>query len=294
MVVHLLRNPASGAGRRGAEASTPILDALRTEADVIDLTGSSADASAEALRRAVGDGLERLVVAGGDGLVNMAIQSLAGRDVVLALAPTGTGNDFAAALGVDEPTVDLLLGPAGPSDLLRVDRPDSGQSQWVASIAIAGFPADINRRANSMTLPIGSAIYTMAAALELPRFRRRRLDVTVDDERLELDSAMLAVGNTRFFGGGMLACPDARHDDGFCHLTSIEGVGRAGILRHLTQRSGGSASRPEVTRRQGSRVTISSVDERTEVWGDGEYVGDTPLRITAVPGVLQVAGLMAE
>ncbi len=291
--VHLLTNPRSGSGR-GASTGGVIAE-LRAHVDVVDLTGATAEESTRALREAVDRGdVERVVVSGGDGLVHLAIHELAESAIVVALAPAGTGNDFAAALGIDAPTVESLLASPGPCDLLRITPLDDPTStRWVASVAIVGFPADINARANRLRAPLGAAKYTVAAALELPRYRRRRLDVVLDEEALSLDTGMLAIGNTRFFGGGMLACPDASHDDARLHLTSIEGVGRLGILRHLAQRSGGSADRTEVLRRQGRIVTLRSSSTRTSetVWGDGEPIASLPIDIEVVPNALAVAGL---
>ena len=141
-----------------------------------------------------------------------------------------------------------------------IDERAGGDRCWAATVVIAGFPADINARANAMTLPLGSALYTVAALLELPGFSRRRVALEVDGVEMTSDTAMLAIGNTRYFGGGMLVCPDARATDGRLHVTSIEGVGRLRILRHLAQKSGGSADRPEVVRLTATSITVGTPD----------------------------------
>jgi diacylglycerol kinase (ATP) len=256
----------------------------------VDLTGSSASHTTAALERELAAGtVERVVAAGGDGLVNLAVQSLATTGVPLGLIPAGTGNDFAAALGLmDGPRGTAgaaeALGEATPVDLLRVESGDG--VRWVASVAILGFPAAINARANRTRLPLGSARYTVAALTELPRYSRVVLDLRVDGVPTTSDSGMLAIGNTCYFGGGMLACPDALPDDGRAHLTSIEGVGRIGILAHLARKSGGSADRPEVRRLVATRYEIAN--EGLELWGDGEPLARTPLSVEVVPQALQV------
>jgi len=98
---------------------------------------------------------------------------------------------------------------------------------------------------------------------------------------------MLAIGNTRFFGGGMLACPEAYADDGLVHFTSIEGVGRLGVLRHIQKQRGGTADRDEVQRHEGTRVQITSAG--IELWADGERIGVSPSTIDVVPGALTLA-----
>jgi len=254
--------------------------------DLVDLTGMSAEQSSENLKRAVGEGtIDRIVLAGGDGLVHLAIQHLATTTIAVTLAPLGTGNDFANALGITAKSEVAIDTNSDAIDLIEVVDEDA-HVRWVASIAIAGFPAAINKRANGLSLPLGAQVYTAAAALELPRFRRQQLSLRIDGEAIETDTAMLAIGNTKLFGGGMLACPDAVADDGLLHLTSIEGVGRLGILRHLIGRAGGTADRPEVVRRTATRIDVET--PYIDIWGDGEPVSSSPVSFCVRPGALRV------
>ena len=287
MRVHVLRNPGGG-GRASRARAARIVGRLRGFGHtIIELTGDTPKESSNNLANAVRAGdIDHLVIAGGDGLVHLAIQHLAETKIPVSLAPTGTGNDFATALGI-EPVDDLDLdAPPIDVDLLKADGVNG--TTWVASIAIAGFPAAINRRANSLALPIGAHIYTLAAILELPAFRRQEVQLRLDGDRLTTDSGMLAIGNTKLFGGGMLPCPDARPTDGLAHLTSIEGVGRRGLLPHLIGREGGTADRPEVLRQAGVRIDIDTPN--IDLWGDGEPLGQSPMSLRIVPGALRVAG----
>lgn len=289
MRVHVLRSP-NGGRRRSRVATRQLVSDLRSQGhEIIDLTGASTIQSTTSLRSAIAEGaVERVLLCGGDGLVHLAIQQLAETPIPVTLAPTGTGNDFAAALGIHEASSTSIVEQATAVDLMRIEL-DSGEAKWVASIAIAGFPARINARANGLRLRLGSLVYTIAAVLELPRFRRVALALRVDGDDVETDSAMLAIGNTALFGGGMLACPDARPTDGLLHLTSIEGVGRLGILRHLAGRAGGTADRPEVRRQTATRIDITSDD--VDFWADGEPIGPSPLTIRIVPKALMVTGV---
>ena len=288
--VHILRSPTGGSrfSRRGALSLRDVYAAQGIE--VVDLTGDSAEASSAALERAVDAGdVDRLVVAGGDGMIHLAIQSLAETQIPLGIVPSGTGNDFAGALDLSTPDPNRALADGVPVDLLRVRSDDPEQEdRWIATIAILGFPADINARANSMPVRPGPAVYTLAMALELPSFARTMVDLEIDGVPRTIDSAMLAIGNTRYFGGGALICRDAVADDGQAHLTAMEGIGRRGMLIHLGRKSGATLDRPEVMRATGTRWRISTPG--LELWGDGEPVQTTPLTIDVVPQALHVAG----
>ncbi len=289
MALHLLQNPQSGRRVGTNDVSRQRLAAAIEGHDVTDLTGDSAEASAAALQEAVASGvMERLVISGGDGLVHLAIQHIAETGIPMTIVPSGTGNDF--AMGLQHAGNPVPANHIQAVDLLRVTTADSPSPRWVASIVIAGFPAAINARANSLSLPLGPSLYTIAAIAELPTFSRSLIsyEITGGDEPISrtTDTAMLAIGNTRFFGGGMLACPDALADDGLLHFTSIEGVGRLGVLRHIQQQKGGTAERDEVQRHVGTRIELGTAG--IELWGDGERVGQSPATIEVVSHALMI------
>jgi diacylglycerol kinase family enzyme len=110
--VHLLISPEAGRGR-AAGARDAVLETIRAAGhSPADLTGDTAAASSAAARAAVADGAERLVVVGGDGLVHLALQTVAATDTVLGIVPVGTGNDFARGLGLPDDPVEALLAVA--------------------------------------------------------------------------------------------------------------------------------------------------------------------------------------
>lgn len=288
VVVHVLHNPA--ASRSAQREVRSVIARIRADGErVVDLGADTPEASTIALRDAVErQEIEQLVIAGGDGLVHLAIQHVAKTAIAVTIAPVGSGNDFARALRGAFGEGKALEGHGRtptPIDLIQVSTSE-GHLRWVASVAIAGFPADINRRANTMGRRWGSNVYTLAAIGELPSFSRRTFELSIDGIPVTSDSAMLAIGNTKYFGGGMLPCPDALPNDGVLQLTSIEGVGRVGLLPHLIGRAGGTADRKEVLRGVGQRIDV--VDAGHDFWADGEPLGLSPLSFEAVPGALHV------
>ena len=93
--IALLTNPTSGKGK-GARYREAALPRLRDAGLVVrNLEGRDADEALDLARASVADGVEALVVCGGDGLVHLAAQVLAGTGVPLGIIPAGTGNDVA-------------------------------------------------------------------------------------------------------------------------------------------------------------------------------------------------------
>ena len=70
-------------------------------------------ALAEAVDAEIAAGAQALVVVGGDGMVHLGVNALAGKDIPLGIIPAGTGNDAARGLGLDpkdpEAAVDHFL-----------------------------------------------------------------------------------------------------------------------------------------------------------------------------------------
>lgn len=283
--IHVLGNPSARGGRAQVAEAVAALAAHDVEAIVLE--ADNADAARRAARQAVAGGASRLIAVGGDGVVHLAVNAVAGTDTVLGVVPLGTGNDFARALGLLDGDVDeqviRALGEPVPVDALSTDH------GWVATVATLGFSGDVTARANALAWPRGQLRYTVATLLQLPRLRTLVVSVDVDGRSGADSTTLLAIGNTAYFGGGMRICPSARPDDGRLHLVSIGDVPRRTFLRVFPRVfSGRHVDRSEVTVDSGSVVTITGTN--IEMWADGEPLGMLPIRLEAVPAALRVAG----
>ena len=253
----------------------------------VDISGASAQATADAARAAVQAGAERLIAVGGDGTVHLAVQGAAGTDAALGIVPVGTGNDFARAFGLYGHSVEeaaaRALGPTLPVDAIRTDR-----QRWVTFNVTGGFSVDVNVRADRLRFPKGPSRYTVATLLTMPGLRHRELAVTVDGQRTAWRSALFAVANTPTFGGGMAICPDADPRDGLLDVCVVGPAGRTTMLRLLPKVfEGDHVGHRHVHLMRGRTVTIEG--EPMDLLADGEELGAAPITLEAVPGALQLA-----
>ena len=99
--VSLLVNPLAGKGKAIsiAEELKGLLNELGAEVSL--LIPESRSKVLEATTKSLDSGIDRLITVGGDGLINQAVNVLAGTDTTLGIIPVGTGNDFARSLGLD-------------------------------------------------------------------------------------------------------------------------------------------------------------------------------------------------
>lgn len=296
MNVTLLVNPAA---RSGAHTGSATRAAERLRAHDVRTTivsGGSAAESSALLRTAVGLGTDAVVVAGGDGTVNLAIQELAGTGIPLGIIPAGTGNDLATALGLHELHPEaaadaIVAGRTRRIDLARVIRED-GTTAYFGTVMASGFDSRVNDRANAMRWPRGGSRYNIAILIEFLTLRGIPYDVDLEladgtHEHFQGDLVMGTVGNSRTYGGGIPICPDADPADGLLDVTLVRPAGRLRLLRLLPRvYKGTHTSVPEVSTHVVRSVRLSSPG--VTAYADGDPIGELPLTIEVAASALSV------
>jgi diacylglycerol kinase family enzyme len=171
--------------------------------------------------RALADGVDTLLVAGGDGMVNSIGSALVGTSVALGVIPTGSGNGFARHFGIPLDLAGAIQTLAGawrlPIDVGTANgRPFfvTCSMAWDAAI-VRGFEA----------LPFrGIAPYVFAAATELIGYDAQPFDVELDEGREKLsfpNPVIFTAANLTQYGGGAQIAPQARADDGLMEMVVV-------------------------------------------------------------------------
>lgn len=288
--IALLTNPTAGRGR-GARHRDAALARLRESGFVVrNLAGRDADEAAELARGCVADGVEALVVCGGDGLVHLGVQAVAGTGVPLGLIPAGTGNDVARYLGIPRTDPVAAAHRVVASRRRTIDLARSGD-RWFVTVLAAGFDAIVNERANAMTWPRGQMRYNLATLAELRTFRPIPYVLELDDgsgpRTVEHQAMLVAVGNGPSFGGGLRITEGALLDDGMLDVVVITEMSKTKLVRSyprlFTGRIDGVA---EYVHHRVERVTVAAPGIVS--YADGERFGALPLTVECVPGALEV------
>ncbi len=282
----LLTNPTAGKGR-GALARAAVLPRLRDAGFAVrDLVAGDADEALEQARAAVADGVETLAVVGGDGMVHLAVQAVAGTGVPLGIVPAGTGNDVARYL--DLPRRDpvaaadrIVAGRVRTLDLAR-----SGH-RWYVTVLAAGFDAVVNERANAMTWPRGQMRYNLATLAELRTFEPLAYTLDLDGVQRRLEATLVAVGNGPSFGGGLRITEGAVLDDGLLDVVIIKPISKPELVRTYPKLFRGTHTRhPAYEHHRVRRVTVAAAG--IVAYADGERFGALPLTVECDPGALRV------
>ncbi|MFI8815632.1 diacylglycerol kinase [Streptomyces sp. NPDC055082] len=289
--ITLFVNPTAGRGR-GAHAAQPAASALRDAGfSVRTVLGEDADDALHRARQAVAAGTGALIAVGGDGLMSLALQAVAGTTTPLGVVAVGTGNDFARALGLpvrDPAAAGRLAARALKSGGVRdIDLGRAG-GRWFGSVLASGFDSRVNDRGNRMRWVGGRFKYDLAILAELAAFRPIPYRIRLDggDVR-EIEATLIAVGNGSTYGGGMRICADAVMDDGLFDVTVVADCGRATLLKVFPKVYRGThLSHPKVTVHRVSSIELAAAG--VTAYADGEPLGPLPLTATCVPGAVRV------
>ena len=290
--VALLVNPAAGGGARGRVADRGEARLRAHGIEVTRLVGTDADSSLALARSAVADGVDALVVCGGDGMVSLAVKAHVHSEVPVGIIPAGTGNDLARDYGIPlndpEAAADVVAaGLVEKVDLGQVT-PDGDLPQVFGSILCAGLDSKVNRRVNEMRLLRGPLRYVLAAGIEFPFYRPRLFRMTFDaglstEETVETEVLLSAFAITRSYGGDMKIAPGADRSDGLFDVVYVRKIPKLRFARHFPKiYSGRHIGLDGVATRRCRTVRLEAPD--VEAFADGDAVAPLPVTAEVLPG----------
>ncbi len=252
------------------------------------ISESIADGCAKA-RRAVEDGVQVIVVVGGDGMVNTIGSQLVGTGVALGVIPAGSGNGFARHFGIPlewEGAVQSLA-KAGTRAI------DVGTANGRPFFVTCSMAWDASIARIFERFPVrGIVPYLMAGAYGLIEYRPSPFEVELDGaEPLTIENPMVfTVANLTQYGGGARIAPEACADDGQLELVVVQQSDAARAAAQFPRLYDGTLS--SVPGVQTSRFAKSLIVRRSHpapIQLDGEAI-DSPseVRVNVLPGALRV------
>ena len=284
--IAFLTNPTSGRGR-GARYGAVAAARLRDSGLVVrNLQGRDADEAEDLARASVSDGVDAVVVCGGDGLVHLATQVLANTGIPLGIIPAGSGNDVSRYFDLPRKDPVAAADRVIASRLRTIDLARCGSRYYVTVLA-AGFDAVVNERANSLTWPRGQMRYNVATLAELRTFRPLPFSLDLDGTPLRVDAMLVAVGNGPSYGGGLRITEGALLDDGLLDVVIIKEMTKTKLIRTYPKLfSGTHVHEAEYVHHRVRSVTVAAPGVVS--YADGERFGELPLTVTCEPGALAV------
>ena len=226
--------------------------------------------------------IEAVVAFGGDGLISLCLQKVAGSEIGLTVVPTGTGNDFARSIGTYGKSTIKIFNSVNNSNKTKIDVAlcESDKKRYFVQVLSIGFDAAVNKFANNMKYPRGKIKYTIAMLLLLPRAKNIDFEVKQDSDSIKIRSMLVAVANGSTYGGGMKILPDSSFRDGLLDLLYVDPVSKLTLLSIFPRVFKGTHTKhPAVHLLRSAKFEITA---STDSYADGEFVGALPIKLSVL------------
>lgn len=287
----LISNPKTGryaSRRRPIQELASNLESLGVKVD-LRLTAGPGDATTIAAR-AARNGSSDVIVAGGDGTINEAIQGLAGTAARLAIIPRGTANVLARELGLplddDQAVAVAAQGKSRKIYLGIATDETTHESRHFALMAGIGLDASVVKHVQPrLKKRIGKGAFWISGLSHLADWNPRPFTLEIDGH--EYNATFAAVGKSAKYGGDLAITPGARLDQPEFEVCMIETMSRLRYLHLLSyaMRNGMPRDKPEV--RFVKAVNVKAFGE-AQVQVDGELLGHLPMRFEIASHSLEV------
>lgn len=279
-------NPHS---RSGDSLPREVVDVLETMGPVVEFHFDRDGSLAEKVR-GLGGELERIVVGGGDGTLNLALPDVLQASVPLGVIPLGTANDFARSLDLpDDPVQAAEVVCANQTRTVGVGKANG--KPFLNAVGI-GLGPELNKAMDSESKKrLGVLAYLRSFAEVFQRRSRHGAVISLDGRRKKTRYMQITIANGVHYGGGMTIAQEARLDDGQLKVLCLYPqtlwrlLGKAVALR---RGPGEDEQEPDGMKLYAARKVEVFTRKPSDVTADGELITSTPLTCEAIPNALEV------
>ena len=295
-------NPNAGSAERVEVLRELVEKNGRIELCRTEARGDAADLAAKAVK----DGRQFVLAAGGDGTVSEVVAGLMdAREQdktrpmpVLLVIPMGTGNDLRRTFDLpEEPAEALALLDAGetrPLDVIRwtLDPHDGGETKrgWCVNVAAGGFAAKLKQVLTpEVKKAWGPLAYGRAALGSAGELVPHEMTFTVDGGPPQTASIMNVVAaNARFAGGGIEVAPHADPSDGLIELVAASPGKWTEMVSVTARLLAGELDESKHVFRVPAKTLVLEGNPPLPFNIDGDFAGEGRLSLEIVPGPLQI------
>src|SRR5919199_134647 len=260
----LVVNARSRTGEKAFERASKLLSSLGVAVGT-SYALSDPTRLPETVQEAVLEGYDPIILGGGDGSVSSTVDFLAHHQSTLGLLPLGTANDFARTLGIPS-GLEEACETIARGKVVDVDLGLAGDNFYV-NVASVGLGVEVTRslspRLKKSIGPLAYPVAALGAFFKHEPFTARLSFPDGDHEPVDYGRLLqVAVGNGRFYGGGMVVAPDSGIDDRSLDVYAIK-LGRhrdlIGVARYL--KSGDFIRSEGVSHYRTQRVRLETAPE---------------------------------
>ncbi len=220
-----------------------------------------------------------IISVGGDGTLTEIIDGLIGYNGNLGVLPAGTGNDFARTIQLPDDTRECLKVIL-EGETRKVDIPKVNDHRFI-NVASFGIDGGIIQDTDKIKQKIsGTPAYILGSLKGILGFNPYHVKIKIDEKMMERDVVLIAVGNGKYFGGGMFVTPHAEIDDGQLDIVIANKTNKVNLIRLFANLFKGTHMGDPIVEHY--KCNTFSIESEQEIFinTDGNLVGKVPATIT--------------
>jgi YegS/Rv2252/BmrU family lipid kinase len=287
--IHVVVNPASGQPQAILNTLNSVFHPAGIEWDVF-ITKASGDAERFA-RQAAASGVDVVAAYGGDGTVMEVARGLFGSQTPLAILPGGTANLMSVELGIPKDLAQAASIAADPNSRTRVVDAGlfGGKTHFLLRVGLGFAARKVEIADRDLKDRYGVMAYSIGALKALGGTETANYRLTLDGQTYETRGFTCLVDNAGNIGFAGLGLKSILVDDGLLDVIIVRDA-RIRSFVALGAGLGGAKLDPEyILHWQAHEITIEA-DPPQPVQMDGEMVGNSPVSIQVVPGLVRILG----
>jgi diacylglycerol kinase (ATP) len=259
----------------------------------------------EIVRESLKNGIEKIIILGGDGSINEAVNgffddkgNLLNKTSTLSILPVGTGNDFCRTIGLfklndidkfkNASTKEVDVG------LLKYTN-DNGvvSSRYFINAMSLGCSGHIAQTINNKSKSLGPKLtYFLGTIKGMMEYKNKLISMKLDDEHdRKLNINTLVVGNARYWAGSMKISPYSIIDDGLLDVVIAENISlKDFLLEGRKIYKGTHLENDKLKWVRAKKIQIELTNQEDEIFAeaDGEQMGKVPLSIEVIPKAIKI------
>jgi YegS/Rv2252/BmrU family lipid kinase len=293
-------NAGNGKGKKDWKQISALLDnaGLRHTNIVTEHQGHAI----KLVRRYIDMGFSRIIVVGGDGTLNEAVNAILtqrkfySHEIELAMIPIGTGNDWVRTHNIPtDYTKAIEVIKAG-----KIVKHDAGkvlyvrdglqQTRYFINIVGMGFDAEVALKVNlqkpsSRSSEMGYFYHIFTTLLQ---HANSQVKLMLDDKIMNKEVFTMAAGICKYNGGGMKQLPNALFNDGLLDVMIIGKVSKSRIILNVKKLFDGSFIEMKEVETFTCKTLIVESEPLFGMEADGESISPSRFEIQVLPAALSV------
>lgn len=228
-----------------------------------------------------------IIIAGGDGTISSALESIYKCHRTLAILPLGTANDLARSIGVpQDPLEAATIIANGKRERINLGRVND---EYFVNVAHIGLGVEVTHELTTDSKKyFGAFAYLGAFIKAIKRNRSFNVRIQTGDWSCSVKAIHLAIGSGRFYGGGNIVSEEASVMDGQLKLFCIKAQPWwTLLLLGFRLRSGTVQMEERVVYKTAKKFSIQTSRPR-QVEADGETKAGTPAEFEVLSEAIEM------